>query len=390
MSQAPHSTRDAKRYRYVGIVAALALILSVLLPPYVQATSLVMAVQPAAWAVLMAIVHWQFADVETNYALIGFILIMLGSVLDLFYFGVRLNAARSLIGSFLSITGLLFASVSFFWPTIGYFGIGYVISWFSAISCVVAARRASPPPIQMNVLQSPRLHEALTSDEATKIRHHEKGRIPTGYSALDGVLMGGLPAGSSSILTGPPCDEKDLIVKRFVETSSSSGHGCIYVCTTLDKLAKSKSKRPKNLQIILCNPQAETVSSGFPDAIKLNTLSLTEINLQYAKALEKVGADGKPTLCLEIIDDALIDHHISVRRWLMDILGRAKSDGTACLATFNPTMHPPEETQAVLETFDGNIELREDQQLQRKIIRVRKLAGYKFIEKDLIVEKGMI
>lgn len=66
----------------------------------------------------------------------------------------------------------------------------------------------------------------------------------------------------------------------------------------------------------------------------------------------------------------------------MDILGRSKTNQMTCLAALNPAMHPAEESQTVLETFDGHLDLYEAEiQVRPKLIRVRKLGGRKFMDK---------
>jgi hypothetical protein len=148
----------------------------------------------------------------------------------------------------------------------------------------------------------------------------------------------------------------------------------------------------KLLQVILCHPQADTIAAEFADVVKLKTLdNLTEINLEYSKALARLPA-GKPVIfCLEILDDVLLEHHSATRRWLMDILGRSKSYQITTLATLNPDMHPTQESQAVLEVFDGHIELFEGEiQVRPKLMRVSKLAGHAFLDEELVVRRDKI
>ena len=144
--------------------------------------------------------------------------------------------------------------------------------------------------------------------------------------------------------------------------------------------------------MIICNPQADSVAAPFPQVVKLKALdSLTQLNLEYDNAVTKLGVNKPTVLCLEILDDVLLEHHGATRRWLMGILGRSKTSQMTCLATLNPAMHPAEECQAVLETFDGHLDLYEAEiQVRPKLIRVRKLGGRKFLESELRVEKDSI
>ena len=42
-------------------------------------------------------------------------------------------------------------------------------------------------------------------------------RVPTGYRELDRLLIGGIPENYPVILTSPFCDERDLLIKQFLE-----------------------------------------------------------------------------------------------------------------------------------------------------------------------------
>jgi hypothetical protein len=75
----------------------------------------------------------------------------------------------------------------------------------------------------------------------------------------------------------------------------------------------------------------------------------------------------------------------------MDILTRIKENRITSLATLNPAMHPQTEVQSVLETFDGHLDLYEAQvQVRPKLIQVRRLAGRKFVDTELRVDKDRI
>ena len=75
----------------------------------------------------------------------------------------------------------------------------------------------------------------------------------------------------------------------------------------------------------------------------------------------------------------------------MDILGRSKSSEMTCLATLNLAMHSGDESQAVLETFDGHIDLYEAElHVHPKLIRVKKFGSRKFLDNELLVDKEKI
>ena len=269
------------------------------------------------------------------------------------------------------------------WPSLEFFGTGYFLAWIAVIAVLIASRQsAGAESMQAQRVVATRAPQSQVLENI----------VPTGYRALDNMLYGGLPVGSSIVLTGPPCDEKNLILRRFIETNLNSNRACILISTSLDRARDLLPRYGKNLHVIICNPQADSIAAAFPQVVKLKALdSLTQINLEYDNAVTKLGA-GRPTvLCLEILDDVLLEHHGATRRWLMGILGRSKTNQMTCLAALNPAMHPAEESQAVLETFDGHLDLYEAEiQVRPKLIRIKKLGGRRFVENELRVEKESI
>jgi hypothetical protein len=194
------------------------------------------------------------------------------------------------------------------------------------------------------------------------------------------------------VLTSPKCDEKDILIHRILDTALSQNHPCILISGSLDGVKDLLPKYRRLLSLIVCNPQAETLTIGIPEAVKLKTFdSLTELNLGISNALERTNSSRGAVLCLETLDDILLTHHGATRRWLIDILTRVKASQVTCVATLNPAMHPQQESQGVLEAFDGQIDLYEAEiQVRPKLIRVRRLAGRKFMDTELRVDKDKI
>ena len=77
-------------------------------------------------------------------------------------------------------------------------------------------------------------------------------------------------------------------------------------------------------------------------------------------------------ICIEILSDTLLQHRaVQTRKWLIGLTAELKSRGFTTLAIINPHMHPAEEVQAVLDLFDGEIEVYEDQ--NQKFLRIKKM-----------------
>ena len=387
--------------RGVGFAATVILLLAVLVPPFVGSETLVAKVQLSLSSLLQAV---EVARLPTSATLLdssGFLLILLGVLFGLIFFGVRFRPRLARVGVVLSVVGLLWVTFTLFdfsggvtsrifipvqvgpWSSLSFFGTGYFIAWLAIVASAIASRT------RVHVVQTPRPVQpprvAYPSPTVTRT-------IQTGYAALDNMLYGGLPLGSSIVLTAPPCDEKNLILARFVERNLSLGHKCIFISTSLDRVQALLPKYRANLSVIICNPHAEALAASYPDVARLPSVdSLTALNLEYDKAMAKIGSGVGAVLCLEILDDVLLAHHGETRRWLMDILGRSKARQITTLATFNQAMHPPQESQAVLETFDGHIDLYEAEvQVRPKLIQVKKLGGRQFLDTEVRVDKDKI
>lgn len=390
--------------RWIAVVAAVLLLFSILFPPYFGTGTLLAAVRPAFIQVTHALGSSQYPDPIAALGVMAFLLLLLGPLVALPFFVFRYTRRNVYAFIVTWIIGVLLATVALpdyhgnvlekistvimvgSWPSLEFYGIGYFISWIAIVIAIIAVNMTRKPGAEVS-------REQVTQTVARRGPILESAAVvPTGYGALDNVLLGGLPTGASIVLTGPPCDEKNLIVQRFVTTSLASNRGCVYISTSIDRVWNILTKHPKGLQVILCHPQADTIAAPFPNVARLKSVdNLTEVNLEYNKAVANLVSGMPPVVCLEILDDVLLDHHGSTRRWLMDILGRSKSSRITCLATLNPAMHSAAESQAVLETFDGHIDLYEGQiQVRPKIIQVKKLGGQKFLDSEPFVDKEKI
>lgn len=385
--------------RYIGLAAIVALVFSIMIPPFVASASLVTAIQPSFSQLLQTTLNSQYPVPVAFVSGLGFLLLVLGLFLGLVFIVFTHQPRRARFGFLICVVSLVLITLSLFdysgnfaseiftfiqvgvWPSLAFYGIGYFISWLAVIVGLIATSR-----VGTTSKKQPQPAKAVVVTQVAE------NLVPTGYTALDNMLYGGLLPGSSVVLTGPPCDEKKIIVTRFMETALASGRGCIYISNSFDRVQDLLLAYGKDLQVILYHPQADTIAAAYPQVAKVKTVdNLTEINLEFSKALAKVSSGKSPVLCLEILDDVLLDHHGATRRWLMDILGRSKSNQMTCLATLNPAMHPSSESQAALETFDGHIDLYEAElHVRPKLIRVRKLGGGKFLDNELLVEREKI
>jgi KaiC/GvpD/RAD55 family RecA-like ATPase len=215
-------------------------------------------------------------------------------------------------------------------------------------------------------------------------------RVTTGSEDLDSLLFGGLPKTYAVALTSPSCDERDLLIKRFLERGAKNGEVTFYLTADSGNAKFLAKEFQSNFYLFICNPRADTMAESLPNTFKLKGVeNLTEITISLTKAVRTLDASqhAPRRACIGIVSDILLQHHaVQTRRWLADLIPELKSNGFTTLAVLNPQMHPPEEVQAILEIFEGEISIHEKEGL-RKSIKIKKMYNQKYLDCDLPLEK---
>jgi KaiC/GvpD/RAD55 family RecA-like ATPase len=219
------------------------------------------------------------------------------------------------------------------------------------------------------------------------------GRILTGYEDLDIMLLGGIPQGYAVILTSPSFDERDLLVRRFLETGARKGEVAFFVTIDASSAKDLAEEYKTNFYLILCNPQVDEVVKSLPNAFRLEGVeNLTEISIALVSAFRRMDAAQTVSrrACIEIISDVLLQHHaVQTRRWLAALIPEFRSRGFTTLAVMNPQMHPSQETQAILDVFDGEINIfeRETKKGLQKFLKISKMHDQRYLESELPMKK---
>ena len=218
-------------------------------------------------------------------------------------------------------------------------------------------------------------------------------RITTGYRDLDNMLFGGIPENYAVILTSPSCDEKDLLIKRFVEAGAKKGQTTFYVTTEAGGVRALVEEFQTNFYLFICNPQADIMIKSLPNAFKLKGVeSLTDISIALSSAFRRLDTSisGPRRACIQIISDVLLQHHaVQTRRWLTALIPQLKSKGFTTLAVMNPQMHPSEEVHAILGLFEGemNIYEKETEKGLEKFLKIRKMYNQRYLESKMPLRK---
>ncbi|TET63652.1 hypothetical protein E3J49_06110 [Candidatus Bathyarchaeota archaeon] len=220
-------------------------------------------------------------------------------------------------------------------------------------------------------------------------------RITTGYRELDKLLFGGIPENYTVILTSPSCDEKDLLIKRFLEAGVKKDQITFYVTAEVGG-ARALVKEQSNFHLFICNPQANKTIRPLPNISKLKGVeNLTDISIALTSAFRRLDSSSKGPrrACIEIISDILLQHKaVHTRRWLTGLIPELKSRGFTTLAVMNPHMHSPQEVHAILGLFEGEITIyeKETEKGLEKFLKIRKMYNQRYLEDKLPLKKEAI
>jgi hypothetical protein len=218
-------------------------------------------------------------------------------------------------------------------------------------------------------------------------------RVSTGYVELDDMLSGGLPENYAVLLTSPSCDERDLLVERFIGEGLKEKQIVFFATTQAAGLQDILKKYPANFYLLVCNPQADAMIESLPNVFKLSGIeNLTDINIVLASAFRKLDESPGRTrrICLEIVSDVLLQHRaVQTRRWLSGFIPELKSKAFTILAIMDPEMHSSQEFRAVQDLFEGEINICEKDSVDgpRKYLRIRKMHNQRYSDKELVIRK---
>ncbi len=242
-------------------------------------------------------------------------------------------------------------------------------------------------------------HQMVLEPEPVTIKIPEvvlPGRVTTGYKDLDNLLFGGIPENYAVILTSPSCDERDLLIKNFLEAGAKKGQITFLVTIEASGAKTLVEKFQSNFYLFICNPQADKIIKSLPNVFKLKGVeNLTDISIALASAFRRLDTSisGPRRACIEIISDVLLQHHaVTTRRWLTGLIPELRSKGFTTLAVMDPQMHPPQEARAILDLFEGEISMYEKETTKgpKKYLKIKKMTNQKYLENELPLRKEIL
>jgi KaiC/GvpD/RAD55 family RecA-like ATPase len=217
-------------------------------------------------------------------------------------------------------------------------------------------------------------------------------RIKTGFQDLDNLLFGGIPKESAVILTSISCDERDLLVKRFLEAGAKEGNTTVLTIVDPESARTLAEEFKDNFHVLVCNPTIEEEFNKLPNVCKTAGVeNLNEVNIALETMLRNLSKpkDEEGRACLEILSDVLLEHGaVQTRKWLSRIIPELRSRGFTTLAVVNPHMHSTEEVHAILDLFDGEISIYEKGDNDfTKYLRIKKMHRQRYIETEIPLRK---
>jgi len=217
-------------------------------------------------------------------------------------------------------------------------------------------------------------------------------RVTTGDKDLDDMLLGGIPEKYAVLLASPPCDERDLLVKKFLEAGMKNDEVVFYITIDPGK-DRALIEKISNLYLIICNPQADKIFKDSPHVCKLKGIeNLNDISIALTTAFRKL--TKKPRrICIEIISDVLLHHHaVKTRKWLTTLIPDLRLNGFTTLAIVDPGMHTQQEVRAITDLFEGEMTITERKTkkgFERSLI-IKKMHAQRYLEDELPLKKGTL
>jgi tetratricopeptide (TPR) repeat protein len=220
--------------------------------------------------------------------------------------------------------------------------------------------------------------------------------VSTGYTDLDKLLYGGIPPNYAIVLASPSCDERDMLIKSFLEAGAKNGEVTFYVTIDPSVARGLTQESSSTFYLFVCNPQADTIVKDSPNTFTLKGVeNLTDISIALTSAIHKLDPSlkGPRRICIGLISDVLLQHHaVQTRRWLTGLISELRSNGFTTLAVMDPEMHPSQEVRAVLDLFEGQIDIyeKETEKGSEKFLKIKKMANQRYLKDEpLLKEEDM-
>ena len=278
--------------------------------------------------------------------------------------------------------------------SLGTFGvIGLIVAIGLVVSVLVFMRRGKSQTAQKNVLKQQTVKKEIRFEGPEPSIIPAGQSISTGYDELDTVLAGGLPAGYAILVVSPPCDERDLLFTKIIESNLLIGSSVFFLSRDLSRTQDFASRYRKNFYVF--SPQADKITTDSGNVFKIaGVQNLNDLNITFTKAMETLPkATSNKIIIIDLLSEVLLEHKsLTTRKWLDDFIGKRKSEGFTILAILNPLISAKQESQTIIDLFDGIIEIYEKElrERARRFLIVKKMYGKKYVDSELMLDKDKL
>src|SRR5213596_961392 len=209
-------------------------------------------------------------------------------------------------------------------------------------------------------------------------------RLATGISGFDAMVQGGLPAGSSVVLQGPPGQEKLRFALTFLAEGLKSGaSGLILISSQSPDAALSDLRglgvdidavtRENRLRIVdWYSWSEETVTDVEERGIVVrSSIDLTNLGVALSRAIAALSGETGCRAVIELLSPALNAYGLTqVYAFAQSAKKKFDRHGFTSLVLLEKDMHSGPEVTTLLQPFDGVIEIertRSGDRILRKI-----------------------
>jgi KaiC/GvpD/RAD55 family RecA-like ATPase len=290
--------------------------------------------------------------------------------------------------------GTAVASTPLSFGTIGVFGtVGVIVAIGLIASLMLFMRRGKSQTAEEALLQQGPIKREIESESPPPKVVSAEQSISTGYGELDTVLAGGLPAGFAILIVSPPCDERDLLFRKIIESSLSIGSSVFYMSRDLSRTQDFASRYRTNFYVL--SPQADKMTTDSGNVFKIaGVQNLNDVNITFTKVMETLPkVTSTRIIIIDLLSDVLLEHKaLTTRKWLDDFISKRKSEGFTVLGILNPLISAKQESQTIIDLFDGVIEIYEKElrERSRRFLIVKKMYGRRYIETELMLDKDKL
>lgn len=280
--------------------------------------------------------------------------------------------------------------------TLGIIGVLVAIGLVASVVVFMRARRGqmviqkevSPPAPQQEIVQKEK-----PEPSQPKPLSMGEDNISTGYPELDRVLAGGLPVGYAILMVSPPCDERDLLFRRIIESCLSRESSTFFLSRDLGRTIDFANRYKANFYVI--SPQADKINVDGSNVFKISSVqNLSDLNISFTKAVETLPkSEANRVIIIDLLSDILLEHKaLTTRKWLDDFVAKRKAEGFTILGVLNPTISSKQDIQTIADLFDGIIEIyeRELRERARRFLIVKKMYGRKYVDSELMLDKDKL